>query len=82
MYSSQVFQRVPAVTTLESEDDARFAYFRDVILSPLLVSNKFYVYVPHEFYFECYYISLYLISNLAPVSAEDSDSDSVVSALC
>ena len=49
MYSSpQVFQRVPAVTTLESEDDARFAYFRDVILSPLLVSYILYV---HDFLF-------------------------------
>ena len=38
MNAFQVFQLVPAVTTLESEDDARFAYFRDVILSPLLVS--------------------------------------------
>jgi hypothetical protein len=33
----KVFQLVPAATSLETEDDARFAYFRDVILSPLLV---------------------------------------------
>ena len=33
----KVFQLVPAAISLEIEDDARFAYFRDVILSPLLV---------------------------------------------
>ena len=42
----KVFQLVPAATSLETEDDARFAYFRDVILSPLLVGiNRICIYI-------------------------------------
>ena len=42
----KVFQLVPAATSLETEDDARFAYFRDVILSPLLVGiNRICIYL-------------------------------------